>query len=267
MANRKAFTLLEVLISIALLGIILVPLFSVVDLMRDSNQHLLKSLEKSKQVTKATKVLFLDILSSDGKLDIKKDEFTQLCIKETRNSLYNLPVAQVCWVILKHNNTLIRIEGNRFSLPLKSEDKVEIDTVMSGISLFDVYHEKDKVLVLLEQKDKKPITFMIQGITNPVLKVLPDGTKIMRDGRKVLPDGTQIFKDGSKILPDGTTVPSPKKNMNNRGRRGAQPNVRPGNMPQNIPGAPLPNTPEGAPAPNRRQQPNNPVGIPTPNKG
>ncbi|HIP28601.1 MAG TPA: prepilin-type N-terminal cleavage/methylation domain-containing protein, partial [Sulfurovum sp.] len=54
MVKRKAFTLLEVLISIALLGIILVPLFSVVDLMKDSNKHLLESLEKSKQITKAT---------------------------------------------------------------------------------------------------------------------------------------------------------------------------------------------------------------------
>jgi len=184
MANRKAFTLLEVLISIALLGIILVPLFSVVDLMRDSNQHLLKSLEKSKEITKATKVLFLDILSSDGNLTIKKDEFTRLCMEETKNSLYNLPVAKVCWVVLKEKNTLARVEGNAYRLPLKSEDRVEVDLVMSGVDLFDIYHQKDKVLVLLQQKGQEPISFMVQGITKPVKKKTSKKKKRPK-GRKV----------------------------------------------------------------------------------
>jgi len=210
MENRKAFTLIEVLISIALLGMLIVPLFSVVDMMRKSNDKLLTALEESKQITKATKVLFLDILSSDGRLVIKKDEFTQLCMEETKNSLYNLPVAKVCWVVLKHKNTLARVEGNVYKMPLESEDRAEVDTVMTDIDIFDVYQQKDKVLVLIQQKGEEPISFMVQGITNPVLEILPDGTQIMRDGRKILPDGTQIFKDGSKILPDGTIVPAPK---------------------------------------------------------
>ena len=63
MRNRKAFTLIEVLISIGLLGMIIVPLFSVVDMMRNSNERLLISLEKSKKITKATTVLFIDIIS------------------------------------------------------------------------------------------------------------------------------------------------------------------------------------------------------------
>ncbi|HHD79687.1 MAG TPA: type II secretion system protein [Epsilonproteobacteria bacterium] len=210
MQKRKAFTLIEVLVSIALLGIILVPLFSVVDMMRKSNTHILKALKSSQEVTKASKVLFLDILSSDGTLEIKKDEFTRLCIDETKNSLYNLPVAKVCWVVLKKKNTLVRIEGYGYKLPLKSEDKVEVDSVMEDIDLFDVYQQKDKVLVFLRQQGKEPISFMLQGITSPVLRILADGTKIMKDGRKILPDGTQIFKDGSKILPNGTIVPAPK---------------------------------------------------------
>jgi len=198
MHNRKAFTLIEVLISIALLGLIIVPLYSVIDMMRMSNDNILRSLDKSQKVTKATKVLFMDILSSDGRLTFKKDEFTRLCIEETKNSLYGLPVAKVCWVVLKNKNTLTRVEGYNYKLPLKFEDKVEADTVMTGLELFDIYHTEDKVLVLLKEKDKTPISFMVQGIVNPVSKVLADGT--------------QIFKDGSKILPDGTIVAAPNKN-------------------------------------------------------
>ena len=208
MQNRKAFTLLEVLISLALLGLIIVPLFSVVEMMRMSNANLLHALEKSEKETKATKVLFLDIASSDGRLTLKKDDFTRLCIEETKNSLYALPVAKVCWVVLKNKNTLARIEGYNYRLPLKYEDKVEVDTVMQGVELFDVYHTKDKVLVLLKEKGKTAISFMVQGVTDPVARVLGDGT--------------QVFKDGSKILPDGTIVPAPQKKTNKKTQNNGQ---------------------------------------------
>jgi len=170
MFGRKAFTLLEVLISITLLGIVIVALFSAVDMMQDSNEHLAKHLETSKKITKSTKVLYLDMMDSDGNITIQKDEFSRVCIEETRNSLYALPSAKVCWVVLKKDRTLARIEGNGYNLPLNTEERVEVDLVMSDITLFDVYHEKDKILVLIQQKNKEPISFMIQGITKPSSK-------------------------------------------------------------------------------------------------
>ena len=170
MFNRKAFTLLEVLISIALLGIIIVALFSSVDMLQNSNQHLAKYLEKSKTITKATKTLYLDMMGSDGNITLKKDEFSRVCIEETKNSLYALPVAKVCWVVLKKNKTLVRIEGNGYDLPVGLEERVEVDSVMNNLEIFDIYHEKDKILVLMQQEGKEPISFMLQGITRPVKK-------------------------------------------------------------------------------------------------
>jgi len=164
MQNREAFTLIEVLISIALLGIVVVALFSTVTMMRDSNDHLHTYLQKAKKITKATKVLYLDIASSDANITIEKDEFSRVCMEETKNSLYSLSLAKVCWLVLKQNNTLVRVEGNNYKLPIGLEDRVEVNPVMKGIELFDVYHDKDNVLVLLKQKGKEAITFMIQGM-------------------------------------------------------------------------------------------------------
>lgn len=172
MVNRKAFTLLEVLISIALMGIVIVALFSSVDMMQDSNQQLAQYLEKSKKTTNATKLLYMDMMDSDGNITITKDEFSRVCMEETRNSLYALPSAKVCWIILKKDKTLARVEGNAYHLPLRSEERVEIDPVMTGIEFFDVYHEKDKVLVLIQQQGQEPISFMLQGITKPVKKIV-----------------------------------------------------------------------------------------------
>jgi len=173
MAKRKAFTLIEVLISIALMGIVIVALFSSVDLLQNSNEHLLKYLKKSKKITKATKTLYTDIISSDGNISIKKDEFSRVCMEETRNSLYALPSAKVCWMVLKKDKTLVRVEGNAYRLPLRVDDRVEVDMIMKGVSLFDVYHEKDKVLVVLQQERKEPITFMLQGVSKPEKKKKP----------------------------------------------------------------------------------------------
>lgn len=177
MAKRKAFTLLEVLISIALLGIVIVALFSAVDMMRDSNEHLETHLQKAKDTTKATKVLYLDLMGSDGNITIEKDEFSRVCMENTRNTLYALPEAKVCWVVLKKNNTLARIEGNGYDLPLNVDMRVEVDPVMSDIEVFDLYHQEDKILVLIQQKKKEPISFMLQGITRPTVKKKSEGKR------------------------------------------------------------------------------------------
>jgi len=168
--QRGAFTIIEVLISIVLMGIILPALYESVILLRNSNSHLFEHLEKAKKVTQATDTLYLDLVSSDGNISIQKDEFSRVCIENTKNSLYALSVAKVCWVVLKHNNTLLRIEGYDYHLPLKEDEKVEVNTVMENVELFDVYYAKDKILVLLQQKAKEPISFMIQGIEKPKKK-------------------------------------------------------------------------------------------------
>ena len=170
MAKRNAFTLMEVLVSIALLGVILPALYKSVDMLRDSNQHLFEYLEKAKKVSRATQTLYLDILSSDGNNNSTCSHSSTCTSSQTKNSLYELPVAKVCWVVLKKDRTLVRIEGNAYNLPLGSEERVEINPIMKGIEVFDVYHQKDKVLVLLQQQTKEPISFMVQGILKPEKK-------------------------------------------------------------------------------------------------
>ncbi len=165
--RRAAFTLIEVLISIALLGIIVVALFSVVKTMRESNLQIRDYLLKAQAESRLLRVLYDDILYSDGNLTIQKGERTQLCIESTRNSLYGLSLAKVCWVVLKDHDTLVRVEGNNYRLPTRYEDRVEVDRVMQDVKLFDVTQKNDKVLVVLRQQGKTPVAFMIQGVAKP----------------------------------------------------------------------------------------------------
>jgi hypothetical protein len=165
--QRAAFTLIEVLISIFLMGLMLPALYQTVILLQESNGQLWEYLQKSKEQTRAAKMFYLDIASSDGNLSLKNDEFDRICMPHTMNSLYGLAEPKVCWVVLKEDHTLVRVEGVGYHLPVKDEEHVAVDVVMKGVDLFDIYWNKDKVLAMVRQKGKTPITFMVQGITKP----------------------------------------------------------------------------------------------------
>ena len=199
MCKRGAFTLVEVLISIALLGIIVSALFSIVHTMKISNLQLADYLKKSKAEGKGVRVLYLDILGSDGNFTIKKGDQTRFCIEQTTNSLYGLPLARVCWLVLKEDNTLTRIEGNGYKLPLRSRDRVELDRVMRHIEHFDVERNKDKVLVAIKQKASEPIAFMLQGIHPPTK---PKKKKKSAVKKKALPNQKKkpATKDQNKSM-------------------------------------------------------------------
>ncbi len=167
MLKRPGFTLIEVLIAIALLGIILPALYQTISLLRSSNNHLYEYLEKTKNNTKIIETLYLDLVSSDGNITIKKDDFSRVCIENTKNSLYGMSVAKVCWVVVKSDNTLARVEGYGYTLPSSYEEKVEVDLVIKNIEIFDLYYKKDKILVILQQKGQKSVSFMIQGVEKP----------------------------------------------------------------------------------------------------
>jgi len=166
--NRAAFTLVEVLISTALLAFVLIGLYTALDTQRRGVDIIKNNLDKSSNYDRAIMVLYNDILKSDGNLTIKKSLRDTLCIESTRNSLYGLSIAKVCWLVLKRKDTLIRVEGNGYKLPLGLEDSVEIDRVLKGVRVFDVTRSKDKVLVVVKQTNKEePYTFLLQGIKPP----------------------------------------------------------------------------------------------------
>ena len=169
--SKSAFTLLEVLISIMLLSLVLMALYKSSELLRKSNKHLYNHLEQASNSIKGSQVLYMDILQSDGNITIDtKKEFHKLILHKTRHSLYGLPTAKISWIVHKEQNTLIRVEGNNYQLPLKAEQNVEIDSVLNNLELFKLYKNKDesKILVIVKSKGQKPQSFMVQNLPKKV---------------------------------------------------------------------------------------------------
>ncbi len=170
MSRRKAFTLIEVLISVALLSFVMLGLYSALDTQRSSNKKLFEYLTKAIDSDKVVMVLYRDIMYSDGNLTIKKGEFDRLCIENTSNSLYGLNRAKVCWLVAKEKNRLIRAEGNSYKLPLKHEDRVAVDKTLDNVVLFDVTRKKSELLIVLQTINEKPYAFLLQGVEQPPKK-------------------------------------------------------------------------------------------------
>lgn len=166
--TRGGFTLIEVLISTVLLTIVLLGLYSVLDTQRRSVYNIKENLDRSVDYDRSIMVLYNDILRSDGNITLRKGARDTLCLEATTNSLYELSIAKVCWLVLKDGDKLIRIEGNNYRLPVGLEQNVEVDEVLKGVNLFDVTRQKDKILVAVGQVNKKePYSFLLQGIKIP----------------------------------------------------------------------------------------------------
>jgi len=165
--QRRAFTLVEVLISITLLSLVLMALYKSSDLLRRSNKHLYHHLEEISEGFKGSQVLYLDLLQSDGNVTIENREkgFDHLLIANTEHSLYGFSRVRVSWLVYKEQGTLLRVEGFNYQLPLKEEDRVEIDNIAQGIELFKFYKNKKRNKLLITMKSKGKIeSFMIQNI-------------------------------------------------------------------------------------------------------
>ena len=174
MKNKKrAFTLVEVLISITLLSLVLMALYKSADILRHSNLHLFHHLEKSTHTLKGSKTLYMDLMHSDHNITIKTEEkFHRLTINQTTHSIHGLAQAKVVWLVYKEDNTLLRIEGGEYSIPLKSEERVEIDVIAKNLELFKIYKskKKNKVLAMIKSKGQEPQLFMTQNLPSKPIR-------------------------------------------------------------------------------------------------
>ena len=168
--KRKAFTLIEVLISITLLSLVFMALYKSADILRDSNLHLFKYLQKTSTNLKGSKTLYMDLMHADHNITIVTEEkYHRLSMEHTTHSLYGQGAAKVTWLVAKEGNALLRIEGGEYTFPLREEQRVEVDVVLKDTEMFKVYKskKKDKILVIMQTKGQDPQTFMVQNIALP----------------------------------------------------------------------------------------------------
>jgi hypothetical protein len=142
-------------------------LYRSADILRASNKNLFNHLERASDIIKGSNALYMDIIQSNGDIDIKTDkEFHRLSINRTQHSLYGLSYAKVTWLVHKEQKSLLRLEGGEYELPLKLEQKVAIDKISTKMELFKVYKSKKKseLLIIMKILANDAQSFMVQNI-------------------------------------------------------------------------------------------------------
>jgi prepilin-type N-terminal cleavage/methylation domain-containing protein len=159
MRKNRAFTLLEVIISVALLGIIFAYLYSTLEGLRKSTSFYKEKLDSFESEQKIVEVLYKDITLSSTKAQfLEKDtkDFTILKLK-TKNSLYNIDNPTVIWYIDK-DKTLKRLESSKdVTIPISFDDIPYsfVDSTKENIEYFRVFFSKENNSILLYLKEEK----------------------------------------------------------------------------------------------------------------
>ncbi len=157
---HNAFTLIELMVAIVILGLVITFLLSTLGgLRKNSETARLVSEVKVKQ-TQLISLLQNDIISSHTLEIIESDNYCSLEL-QTLSSIYQINNPHVRWFVDPKKRTLIRSESAKAYLPPFDDDKlyeIHLDEVATGCEWFKSYVADDNKTVLVGLKcEKKPL--------------------------------------------------------------------------------------------------------------
>jgi prepilin-type N-terminal cleavage/methylation domain-containing protein len=165
MKKISAFTLVEVLISITILGIIFTFLFSTLNNTKKNNEPYI---EKSKQITKESeifKILVNDFTQIEGSPSVIYGKHFDIVRVQTKNSVHNIINPYVTYFVSKKENTLVRTESlTKYDLYKKTDIYKEFvygDILAKDVTSFKIYFKDDFFNVLFRAKEMNPIVLKL----------------------------------------------------------------------------------------------------------
>lgn len=160
--KRHAFTLVELLVSIALFGLITVFLFGTIDELRKQQTFF-----QQKETVIARKNQILSLLRTDldrsQSVNIHRSEskdFDSLFITGSNRSLYGIDHPYVVWLILRADNALVRLESSSpISVPIPPEALyfTHSDLIGKKCELFRLYDSPQHRLMYLKFENQSPL--------------------------------------------------------------------------------------------------------------
>ena len=160
--KRGGFTLIELLVSIALFGLIAVFLFGTIDELRKQQEFY-----KQKEGVVARKNRIVSLMRTDFDRpksltvsDSATKEFTVVSVSGANRSLYGVDRPNVVWLVLKKENSLVRLESPYpITLPLSPEAfyLTHSDVIGKQCELFRVYDSPKHRLIYLKFENESPL--------------------------------------------------------------------------------------------------------------
>lgn len=145
---KKAFTLLELVISITIFMIILTVLYKVLDETKFVNKNFSKHLQEHKNSNRVYKIFLEDIAESQGKINVIRDKNQNYLVKFKSFNTYHNPFYNNITYLLTLKNNLIRIESKEAFDEKKINQNFFInsylDILKKDIKKFEVFRNTNK---------------------------------------------------------------------------------------------------------------------------
>jgi len=161
----KAFTLIELLISIVLLGIMFTYVHTILDSIKNQNNNYLQKADTIHAEQKIFNLLNLDIAESTSAISISYGSHYDLLSFTTQNSIYEITNPSVLYFVSKKDKALIRVESLQ---GLKLDNKEQItrsflyaDILTTKTLSFKASQDGDFVTIMLRAPSLKPMVLQI----------------------------------------------------------------------------------------------------------
>lgn len=149
---KKGFTLIEVIISIAILTLLILYMYHSISTLKISNETYEKQYLKTSLSTKIHKTLFFDFTQSEN-FSITKhdgDDKTDELFLKTSHSHFKIFDPYVTYTV--RDKLLYRIESNQKFTSFKEEnalDNIKFEIVTDNVTKFKIFGTDKSILVVL----------------------------------------------------------------------------------------------------------------------
>mgnify|MGYP002631013708 CR=1 FL=1 len=166
---KKAFTLVEVMVSIVLLGLIFTFLYGTINSIKQQNNHYIEKSDFIETEERIFTLFNLDITQIIGPLNITIGDRFDVMQFKTKNSIYGIIEPSVIYLVSKKDNALIRVESlSYFDLYNKDQLTKEFiygDILSTECISFKVGYKDGLVSLLFRAKNLKPMVFKIPTVS------------------------------------------------------------------------------------------------------
>lgn len=156
---RRGFTLVEMMISIALFSLIATFLYGGIDQVRLMRLFYAEKGEAFLHHERIRSVLYRDLAQAEA-MNMKggDTDHSVVVLQPTRHSLYGIALPHVAWLVMRSDNALVRLESAEpiiFPLDPAKFYGVHQDTVATGCTTFRVYESASGRFAALICGDEK----------------------------------------------------------------------------------------------------------------
>ncbi len=144
---KRAFTLMELLVSVVLIGLITLYMYGAIASSRQTSKTLSRHALSEQNRTMLYTLFYRDLIEAlHVKARSTKNEHFTVVQLQTRNSLYDIAAPHVTWYVNAQTHDLIRLESAQpIGLPVSYERKnfIHADVFAQDVTDFNLYTAED----------------------------------------------------------------------------------------------------------------------------